>query len=398
MIARLLRFVRFSHTIFALPFALGSMLVAAHGWPSWQISALIVIAMVFARTAAMTFNRLADWQIDQRNPRTVERHRLVSRSAAIGLLVITSAAFVFTTKWINPLCFALSPVALIIVFFYSLTKRFTSLSHFFLGLALSVSPVGAWLAVTGSFALAPLVLALAVLLWVAGFDVIYATQDHEFDRSVGLRSLVVRRGIPRALRCAQALHWIMLAVLMAFGWLAHLGTAFYVSLILIAAAVVYEHRSAARLDVMGINRAFFMSNARRGTGLRARNLCRSGDRLVKLAVTPTLTADLRQPLRDCTHVAVSAQPDEMFRKFLLWLHLVAGFAAAIVLVLLGVTGAVMVFEAPLDHALKMQSSIASRPKARRLGWMNWSRRSSRAVPVRGRFRSGCRRRKTTRRL
>jgi 4-hydroxybenzoate polyprenyltransferase len=261
VIARLLRFVRFSHTIFALPFALGSMLVAAHGWPSWQIFALIVIAMVFARTAAMTFNRLADWQIDQRNPRTVERHRLVSRGAAIALLVITSAAFVFTTRWINPLCFALSPVALIIVFFYSLTKRFTSLSHFFLGLALSVSPVGAWLAVTGRFAFAPLVLALAVLLWVAGFDVIYATQDHEFDRAEGLRSLVVRLGVPRALRWAQALHWIMLAVLVAFGWLAHLGTAFYASLVLIAAAVVYEHRSAARLDVMGINRAFFMSNA-----------------------------------------------------------------------------------------------------------------------------------------
>jgi len=261
VIARLLRFVRFSHTIFALPFALGSMLVAARGWPSWQIFALVVIAMVFARTAAMTFNRLADWQIDQRNPRTVERHRLVSRGAAIALLLITSAAFVFTTKWINPLCFALSPVALIIVFFYSLTKRFTSLSHFFLGLALSVSPVGAWLAVTGSFALAPLVLALAVLLWVAGFDVIYATQDHEFDRAEGLRSLVVRLGVPRALRWAQALHWIMVAVLVAFGWIAHLGTAFYVSLGVIAAAVIYEHRSAARLDVMGINRAFFMSNA-----------------------------------------------------------------------------------------------------------------------------------------
>lgn len=261
MIARLLRFVRFSHTIFALPFALGSMLVAAHGWPSWQIFGLIVIAMVFARTAAMTFNRLADWHIDQRNPRTVERHRLVSHSAAIALLFITSAAFVFTTKWINPLCFALSPVALLIVFFYSLTKRFTSLSHFFLGLALSVSPVGAWLAVTGRFALPPLVLALAVLLWVAGFDVIYATQDHEFDRAEGLRSLVVRLGVPRALRWAQALHWIMLAVLVVFGWLAHLGLAFYIGLVLIAGAVLFEHRSAARLDVAGINRAFFTSNA-----------------------------------------------------------------------------------------------------------------------------------------
>ena len=261
MIARLLRFVRFSHTIFALPFALGTMFVAARGWPAWQTLALIVLAMVFARTAAMAFNRLADWQIDQRNPRTVDRHRLVSRSAAIVLLMVTSAAFIAVTSAINPLCFALSPVALIIVFFYSLTKRFTSYSHFFLGLALSVSPVGAWLAVTGSFAFAPLVLAVAVVLWVAGFDMIYATQDHEFDRAEGLRSLVVKLGIPRALRWAQGLHWTMLAVLVAFGVAAQLGPAFYSSLVLVAGALVYEHRSAARLDVAGINQAFFASNA-----------------------------------------------------------------------------------------------------------------------------------------
>ncbi len=261
MIARLLRFVRFSHTIFALPFALGAMFVAARGWPAWQILALIVLAMVFARTAAMTFNRLADWQIDQRNPRTVDRHCLVPRGVAIALLVLTSAAFIATTAAINPLCFALSPVALIIVFFYSLTKRFTSYSHFFLGLALSVSPVGAWLAVTGSFALAPLVLAFAVVLWVAGFDMIYATQDHEFDRTEGLRSLVVKLGVPRALCWAQVLHWIMLAVLVGFGVAAQLGPVFYASLVLVAGALVYEHRSAARLDVLSINQAFFASNA-----------------------------------------------------------------------------------------------------------------------------------------
>lgn len=262
MIARLLRFVRFSHTVFALPFALGSMLIAARpGWPAWETVALIVLAMVCARTAAMTFNRLADWQIDQRNPRTVERHRLVSRTAALVLLAVSSGAFVATAAAINPLCFALSPVALAIVFFYSLTKRFTSLSHFFLGLALSVSPVGAWLAITGKFALPPLVLALAVLLWVAGFDVIYATQDHEFDRAEGLRSLVVRLGVPRALRWAQALHWAMLAALVAFGWVAALGPAFFAALVLIAGALVFEQRSAARLDLAGINRAFFASNA-----------------------------------------------------------------------------------------------------------------------------------------
>ena len=261
MIARLLRFIRFSHTIFALPFALGAMLVAAQGWPEWKTVALIVLAMIFARTAAMLFNRLADWQIDQRNPRTAERHTLVSRGVATGLLVACSAAFIETTVWINPLCFWLSPLALVIVFFYSLTKRFTSFSHFYLGLALSVAPVGAWLAVRGHFDFPPLVLALAVLLWVAGFDIIYATQDHAFDRASGLRSLVVRLGVARSLWWAQALHWSMLAVLVAFGWTARLGTPFYASLVLVAGALVYEHRSAAQPDVGAINRAFFASNA-----------------------------------------------------------------------------------------------------------------------------------------
>ena len=261
MIARLLRFIRFSHTIFALPFALGSMMVAAHGWPSWKTVALIMLAMVFARTAAMVFNRLADWQLDQRNPRTAERHTLVPHGAAIGLLLASSAAFIATTWWINALCFWLSPLALVIVFFYSLTKRFTSLSHFFLGLALSVSPVGAWLAVRPHFDFAPFVLAFAVLLWVAGFDVIYATLDHEFDRSSGLRSLVVRLGVARSLWWAQALHWIMLGVLLAFGSIAQLGVPFFASLVLVAGALIYEHRSAARRDVAAINRAFFASNA-----------------------------------------------------------------------------------------------------------------------------------------
>ena len=260
-IARVLSFVRFSHTIFALPFALGSMLVAAEGMPAARTVGLIVLAMVFARTAAMAFNRLADWQIDQRNPRTAGRHTLVSRGVAIALLCASSAAFVVTTWFINRLCYRLTPVALAIVFFYSLTKRFTAFSHFFLGLALAVSPVGAWLAVTGEWALAPLVLALAVLLWVAGFDVIYATQDHEFDRAAGLRSLVVKLGVPRSLAWAQRLHWMMLGVLALFGWSARLGGAYYAGLALIAGALVYEHRSAARLDVEGINRAFFASNA-----------------------------------------------------------------------------------------------------------------------------------------
>jgi 4-hydroxybenzoate polyprenyltransferase len=273
VIARVLRFVRFSHTIFALPFALGSMLFAAHGWPSWRAIGLILAAMVFARTAAMGFNRLADWEIDQRNPRTADRHRLLPRSAAVALVAGSSAAFVAASWWINPLCFWLSPVALAIVFFYSFTKRFTSFSHFFLGLALSVSPVGAWLAVRGEFALPPLVLALAVLFWVAGFDIIYATQDHAFDRAEGLRSLVVRLGIPRSLLWAQRLHWLMAAVLVIFGWLVAAGPAFYVGLGMIAAALIYEHRSVGNLDVAAINRAFFGSNAFVGAVFLAASWC-----------------------------------------------------------------------------------------------------------------------------
>jgi 4-hydroxybenzoate polyprenyltransferase len=261
MLSDALRFIRFSHTIFALPFALGSMVVAAGGTPAWSICALILLAMVFARTAAMVFNRLADWEIDRRNPRTIARHKLLPKPAAVVLLAVSAVAFVLTTWFINPLCFWLSPLAIGIIFFYSLTKRFTHGSHFFLGLALSVAPVGAWLAVRGRFDLPPLILALAVLLWVAGFDIIYATQDHEFDRTEGLHSLVVKMGIARSLTIAGALHWLMLAALTGFGWLAALGRVYFGSLVLIAAALVFEQRSARSLDVRAINRAFFQSNA-----------------------------------------------------------------------------------------------------------------------------------------
>ncbi len=261
MLADALRFIRFSHTIFALPFALGAMAVAADGFPGWKLCGLILLAMIFARTAAMVFNRLADWEIDRRNPRTAARHTLLPKPAALGLLALSAVAFVLTTRFINPLCFRLSPVALAIVFLYSLTKRFTHGSHFFLGLALSVAPVGAWLAIRGHFDLPPLALALAVLLWVAGFDIIYATQDHEFDRAEGLHSLVVKMGVARSLAVAGALHWLMLAALAGFGWLAALGRVYFGSLALIAAALIFEQRSARSLDVRGINRAFFQSNA-----------------------------------------------------------------------------------------------------------------------------------------
>jgi 4-hydroxybenzoate polyprenyltransferase len=260
-ISRALRFIRFSHTVFAMPFALGALFVAAQGWPGWRLLGLVLLALVFARTAAMCFNRVVDWEIDQQNPRTIERHTLISKAGAIAMLAGSSAGFVATAAWINPLCFALSPVALAMVFFYSLTKRFTHFSHFFLGLALAVAPVGAWLAVRGRFDIAPLVLGLGVLLWVAGFDMIYATLDESFDRTAGLHSWAVRHGTEGCLRWAQGLHLAMFAIFCAFGWLAGLGTAFWLAMAVVAAALVYEHRTAARRDVRGVNAAFFYANA-----------------------------------------------------------------------------------------------------------------------------------------
>jgi len=260
-VSRTLTFIRFSHTVFALPFALGSMFVAARGLPSARLIGLIVLAMATARTAAMSFNRLADWQMDQRNPRTAGRHRLISWTGAVALCAGSAAAFVAAAWAINPLCFALSPVALALIFFYSLTKRFTVLCHFFLGLALAVSPVGAWLAVTGHFALPPLILALGVVFWVAGFDLIYATQDFDFDRREGLHSMVVALGIERGLKLAQALHAVMFVCLAGFGAAAGLGRFYFASLALVLAALVYEHRVARRLDLDAINQAFFVSNA-----------------------------------------------------------------------------------------------------------------------------------------
>lgn len=261
MIGRILTFIRFSHTVFALPFALGSMLVAARGCPPAKTCGLIALAMIFARTAAMVFNRLADWEIDKRNPRTAARHRLVPRSVAITLLVASSVAFLATAFFINRLCFALAPAALVIVFFYSLTKRFTLLTHAFLGLALAVSPVGAWLAVRGEFAFPPLVLAFAVLCWTAGFDLIYATQDVEFDRAAGLHSAVVRLGVPRTLFVAQSLHAVMWLGLAAFGFAAGLHAVYCAGLAIIFPALVYEHWIARKGSVADINRAFFHANA-----------------------------------------------------------------------------------------------------------------------------------------
>src|SRR5438132_1567171 len=260
-VSRFLRLIRFSHTIFALPFALGALVVAANGWPSLRVFVLVVVCMVFARTAAMLFNRLVDWSLDQRNPRTASRHLLVPKLSAVVLLILSCAGFLLAACAINRLTGILAPVALALIFFYSVTKRFTSATHFFLGLALAIAPVGTWIAQTGQIDIAPIVLAAGVICWVAGFDLIYATQDYDFDRREGIRSLVVKLGITRSLGLAQWLHVIVLAALIAFGFAAGLGPIYYGAMPVVAIALVYEHRSARNLDVGGINRAFFQSNA-----------------------------------------------------------------------------------------------------------------------------------------
>src|SRR5262245_3276575 len=259
-VARLLRLIRFSHTIFALPFALAALIVAANGWPSLRILLLVIVCMVFARTAAMLFNRLVDWSLDQRNPRTASRHLLVSKSGAIVLLAVSSGGFLVAAAAINRLTLLLAPIALALIFFYSLTKRFTSATHFFLGLALAIAPIGAWIAQTGRIDLAPIVLAVGVICWVAGFDLIYATQDYDFDQREGIRSLVVKLGIAKSLRLAQLLHLLTFVALIFFGLVSHLGAPYYLSMLLIAVALFYEHKTE-KLGITGINRAFFQSNA-----------------------------------------------------------------------------------------------------------------------------------------
>jgi 4-hydroxybenzoate polyprenyltransferase len=260
-IRRVLQFIRFSHTVFALPFAIGSMLVAARGLPSWPLVMLILLAMVFARTAAMAYNRVADWEIDQINLRTAGRHKLVSKPVAIALVAVSTIGFLVVCRFINPICFLLSPAALAIIFFYSHTKRFTSFTQFVLGLSLAIAPVGAWLAVRGQFALAPLVLALGVVFWVGGFDLIYSIQDYEFDLRAGLHSMVVKYGVPVSLKLAQLMHGVLLLCLIGFGYASGLGWVYYGAMLLVCGALFYEHQAAAKLDLKGINRAFFQSNA-----------------------------------------------------------------------------------------------------------------------------------------
>ncbi len=284
-------FVKFSHTLFALPFALASMLVAARdhrGWPGWEKFGLILIAMVCARTCAMAFNRIADRKYDALNPRTAGRHLPTGKVTLAGawtLWVLSAAGLVGASYLLNRICFYLSPVALGVICFYSLTKRFTAFTHVFLGLALALAPVGAWLAVKGELGFAslgaawsgqitwvdwlgeartavqPLLLGVIVIFWLVGFDIIYALQDYEFDRRHGLRSLVVAWGPANALRAAFLAHMIMCGLLLLFGLLCRFRIAYIVGWFIIVVCLILEHWIARRRSLNWINTAFFRLNA-----------------------------------------------------------------------------------------------------------------------------------------
>jgi 4-hydroxybenzoate polyprenyltransferase len=265
-------FIRFSHTVFALPFALAAMAVAARenqGWPGWRKFLLIVGAMVCARTCAMAFNRIVDRHFDAANPRTAMRHLptgQISLASAWTLWGFSAVAFVAVTYFINALCFYLSPVALAVVCFYSVTKRFSNYTHVFLGVALALAPVGAWLAVDGT-AIRPLevagmlVLSAAVVFWLVGFDIIYAMQDYEFDRQHGLHSLVVAWGPKNALDAAFLAHMVMWGLLVMFGLLSRFRVVYLIGLIIILASLLLEHWLARRRPLNWINLAFFRLNA-----------------------------------------------------------------------------------------------------------------------------------------
>ena len=254
------RMIRFSHSVFALPFALtAAALAAREGGVSPRQVLWIAVAMVSARSAAMGFNRLVDHGIDARNPRTAGRELprgIVSRAEAWTFVAASAALLVLAAAMLNPLCLMLSPLALAIVLGYSYAKRFTAASHLWLGLSLAVAPVGAWLAIRDRFEAPPLVLALAVTLWVAGFDTLYACQDVDFDRREGLRSLPASLGVPRALALARAMHVGTVLLLLLLFRLVPLHPLYLAGVVGVGAILAWEHSLVRPTDLGQVMRAF----------------------------------------------------------------------------------------------------------------------------------------------
>lgn len=253
-------FVRFSHSLFALPFALVGAVLASRTEPlTWPRVGWIVVAMVGARSAAMAFNRIVDARWDALNPRTASRELprgVMSHVEAWLFLVAATAVFVGAAFRLSPLCGALSPVALAIVFWYSLAKRFTWATQLFLGLAMAVAPVGGWLAAGGQLSWEPVLLALAIGTWVGGFDILYACQDLEFDRVHGLRSIPVRFGVERSLWFSRMLHVATVASLAVLGVVAGLGPVYHAGVVLVAVLLVYEQSLVSASDLSQVKRAF----------------------------------------------------------------------------------------------------------------------------------------------
>ncbi len=258
-----LELVKFSHTLFALPFALVGMLYANRQFPTITLFLKIILCMVLARTCAMAFNRWVDAKFDAQNPRTQNRHLpagLLSKSYVVLLCVITALLFMVTTFFINPLSFYLAPLALFIICFYSLTKRFTHLTQIFLGLSLGIAPIAAWIAIKGMIELPPLILGLGVVFWVAGFDIIYSTQDFHFDQQTGLKSLVVKLGSQRALQLAAVFHVLFFITLLVFAKLVILSWIGWVGTLLVGMIILAEHFMIDLNNPTKINAAFFTAN------------------------------------------------------------------------------------------------------------------------------------------
>jgi 4-hydroxybenzoate polyprenyltransferase len=258
-----LEMIKFEHTIFALPFALIGALLASHGLPTAHQIIWILIAMVGARSAAMAFNRIVDVQFDRLNPRTATRALpagTLSRRFAVIFTVAMAALFVLAAWQLNPLCFYLSFPLLGILFLYSYTKRFTAFSHLFLGASIGMAPLAAWLAIQGQFAWPPVLLSLAVMFWVAGFDVIYSLQDAEFDRSARLFSLPSRIGIASALHISTGFHGATVGLLVATALMTNLGSVAFAGIAVVAAILFWEHRIVKPDDLSRVNVAFFSLN------------------------------------------------------------------------------------------------------------------------------------------
>ena len=272
MLKKILEFghlVRFSHSLFAMPFAIGSMWVAANGFRGMEVAAaakmiaLIVGCMVTARNSAMSFNRIADAEIDAKNPRTAGRHLpagRLSKKSVIAFLAINGVLFVLFAALLQPLAGLLALPVWLLLLSYSYWKRFSWLCHWFLGFAIGMSPLGAWIAVRGEFAVFPIFLLVILMLWMGGFDIIYATQDEEIDRAMGLKSVPARFGRKRALQIAFWSHIAMLALCVAFGFVWGVGIAWWVVTALMAAAVLYIHLFRKSDDLDAMNRDFFLAN------------------------------------------------------------------------------------------------------------------------------------------